>query len=571
MENALLAGGVADSGTAPAATGRLQHPWEVNYPTGVDWHLEIAPLTVPGLLARAVAAFGSRPIIEYRGTLITFDDLAQAVDAVAAGFLTRGIGPGKTVALYLPNTPWHSVCLFAALKAGAKVAHLSPLDAPRELAFKLTDSGADLLISTDLFGLADRAAELVRQGHVRELLVGDDSTWGGEPAPALPEGPGIGPLQPLLHTPLPVQWPKVRPGDVAMLQYTGGTTGMPKGAILTHANMTAATAIYLAWADDALPPPGAARVLGVLPMFHIYALIVVLMCSIGRGDLILLRPRFDALTTLQDISTRRATCLPAVPTMLIALQSTPEAVSHDLSSLVWVASGGAPLPYEVGQRVEALVGTKLRGGWGMTETCSAGTRLLPDSSASAGLIGVPLPRVELRVVSLTDPCEVLPPGAVGEIAVRGPNLFQGYWNQPELSQQAFADGYFLTGDVGSMDERGQFTIVDRKKRMIISGGFNVYPNMIENSIYEHPDVEEVIVIGVPDAYRGEAAKAFVKLREGAPPMTLDELRVFLSDKVGRHELPSALELRDVLPKSPVGKLLASALVEEERLLRSANV
>jgi long-chain acyl-CoA synthetase len=543
----------------------------VNYPKQVDWRLEIAPLTVPELLARSVAAFGARPIIEYRDRQISFSDLRRAVDGVAAGFMARGIGPGSTVALYLPNTPWHSVCLFAAMKAGAKIAHLSPLDAPRELAFKLTDSGADLLISTDLFGLADKAADLVRQGHVRALLIGDDAVWGGEPAAPLPEGPGIGVLEPLLHTPPPALWPQLRPQDVALLQYTGGTTGMPKGAILTHANMTAATAIYMAWADEALPAPGAARIIGVLPMFHIYALIVVLMCSVGRGDLIMLRPRFDPVTTLQDVSMRRATCLPAVPTMLIALQSTPEAASHDLSSLVWVASGGAPLPHEVGQRVEALVGTKLRGGWGMTETCSAGTRLLPNSQASAGLIGVPLPRVELRVVSLTDPCVVLPTGTVGELAVRGPNVFQGYWKQPALSKQVFADGFFLTGDIGRMDERGQFTIVDRKKRMIISGGFNVYPNMIENSIYEHPDVEEVIVIGVPDAYRGEAAKAFVKLRAGAVPLSLDELRLFLADKVGRHELPTALELRDALPKSSVGKLMASALVEEERARSSAKV
>jgi long-chain acyl-CoA synthetase len=459
--------------------------------------------------------------------------------------------------------------LFAALKAGARVAHLSPLDAPRELAFKLADSGADVLISTDLFGLAARAAELLAQGHVRALFIGEDAFWGGDPAPPLPDLPGAGALRDLMQAPAPMHWPAVRTDDIAMLQYTGGTTGMPKGAILTHGNMTAATAIYLAWGDANIPPPGESRVIGVLPMFHIYALIVVLMHSIVRGDLILLRPRFDPATTLDDVSLRQANSLPAVPTMLIALLSSPDAAAHDLSSLAWVASGGAPMPQEVAVRVEALVGSRLRGGWGMTETCSAGTRLLANTPGRAGLIGVPLPRVEMRVVSLTEPTQALPIGAVGELAVRGPNVFKGYWNQPELSAQAFADGFFLTGDIGTMDERGQFAIIDRKKRMIISGGFNVYPNMIENSIYEHPDVEEVIVIGVPDAYRGEAAKAFIKLRAGAAPLTLEALRAFLADKVGRHEVPSALELRDVLPKSTVGKLMASALVEEERLRRSA--
>jgi long-chain acyl-CoA synthetase len=531
--------------------------------------MDIEALTVPVLLDRSVAAYGSRPVIEYRDKHISFADFGQAVDRLAAGFLAHGIGPGKKVALYLPNTPWHSVCLFAALKAGARVAHLSPLDAPRELAFKLADSGADVLISTDLFGLAARASELLRDGHVRALLIGEDAFWGGDPAPALPDQAGVGALRDLMQAPPPAHWPAVQPDDIAMLQYTGGTTGMPKGAILTHGNVTAATAIYQAWGDPNIPPPGEARIIGVLPMFHIYALIVVLMHSVARGDLILLRPRFDPATTLADISVRRANTLPAVPTMLIALLSTPDAAAHDLSSLVWVASGGAPMPQDVAHRVEKLVGTRLRGGWGMTETCSAGSRLLANTPGRPGLIGVPLPRVELRVVSLTEPTQLLPAGVVGELAVRGPNVFKGYWNQPELSAQAFADGFFLTGDIGTMDERGQFTIIDRKKRMIISGGFNVYPNMIENSIYEHPDVEEVIVIGVPDPYRGEAAKAFVKLRAGAPALTLEDLRTFLADKVGRQELPSLLELRDNLPKSAVGKLMASSLVEEERLRRSA--
>jgi len=571
MDESLHAGEMTAAWLGHAAAGRVRHAWEVHYPPGVEWDLDIAPLTVPAMLARSVAAYGDRPVIEYRDKIISFADLGQAVDALAAGFLARGINPGSTVALYLPNTPWHSVCLFAALKAGARVAHLSPLDAPRELAFKLADSGADLLISTDLFGLAAKAADLLRDGHVRALLVGEDAFWGGEAAPPLPDSPGVGALADLLQTPPPAHWPEVRPDDMAMLQYTGGTTGMPKGAILTHGNMTAATTIYMAWRDSNFSPPGEARVIGVLPMFHIYALIVVLMHSVARGDRILLRSRFDIATTLADISARHANALPAVPTMLIALLNAPDAGVHDLSALKWVASGGAPMPHEVGQRVEALVGTRLRGGWGMTETCSAGTRLLPDAPPRAGLIGVPLPRVEMRVVSLTDPSVGLVPGAVGELAVRGPNVFKGYWNQPELSARAFVDGFFLTGDIGTMDERGQFAIIDRKKRMIISGGFNVYPNMIENSIYEHPDVEEVIVIGVPDAYRGEAAKAFIKLREGAAELTLDALRMFLADKLGRHELPSSLELRDALPKSPVGKLMASALVEQERLSCSANL
>jgi long-chain acyl-CoA synthetase len=220
------------------------------------------------------------------------------------------------------------------------------------------------------------------------------------------------------------------------------------------------------------------------------------------------------------------------------------------------------MPFDVQQRLEALVGTRIGGGWGMTETCPAGTRIPPDAPRRAGLIGLPLPRVELRIVDRDDPRRALPPGEVGEIAVRGPNVFQGYWNRDDENASAFADGWFLTGDMGWMDEAGFFTLVDRRKNMILSGGFNVYPAQVEQAIYEHPAVAECIVVGIPDAYRGQSAKAFCALKPGAPPFTLDDLRHFLSDRLGRHELPAALEIRDALPRSAAGKLLASALRDE---------
>jgi long-chain acyl-CoA synthetase len=363
---------------------------------------------------------------------------------------------------------------------------------------------------------------------------------------------------------MPLAWPAIDPEQVALLQYTGGTTGMPKGAMLSHRNLTAATSIYRAWRDDQMPQAGAQVVIGVLPMFHIYALEVILLVSIAEGNAILLRPRFDVATTLRDIEEKRATSLAAVPTMLIALLGEPTAAGRDFSSLRLVGSGGAPMPHEVALQVETLLGQRLRGGWGMTETAAAGTRTPIDVTTRPGMIGTPLPGIELRIVSLDDPSVVLAPGEVGEIAVRGPNVFAGYWNQPELNATSFVDGFFLTGDIGLMEPDGLFFIRDRKKRMIISGGFNVYPAMIENAIYEHPDVAEVIVIGVPDPYRGEAAKAFVTLKAGAPPLSLDDLRAFLTDRVGRHEMPAALELRATLPKSPVGKLLANVLADEER-------
>ena len=542
---------------------RVPHAWEASYPPGMQWDMPVESLTLPAMLARSVASFGDKPAVEYHDRQLSFRALGSMVDRLAAGFMREGLGAGRTIALFLPNTPWHTVCFFAALKAGAKLVHLSPLDAPREIAFKLQDSGADAVVTTDLGPLAAGAAKLVEAGLIRQLFIGEDAYWGGAPA-AIEYGGAISRLDALLEGEMPSAWPKIEPGDIALLQYTGGTTGMPKGAMLSHANMTAATQVYQAWQDEAMPPKGTQRVIGVLPMFHVYALGVVLLLNIAEGNEILLRPRFDLQTTFRDIEEKRATAFPAVPTMLIALLSDPSVATRDFSSLALVGSGGAPLPQEVGSRLEGIIGRPIRSGWGMTETAAIGTRIPSGATPRPGLIGVPLCNVDMRVVGLAEPSRVLPPGEVGELAVRGPNVTSGYWNQPELSKTSFVDGYFLTGDIGTMDEKGLFTIVDRKKRMILSGGFNVYPAMIENSIYEHPDVEEAIVIGIPDAYRGEAAKAFLKMRAGSAPLTLDGLREFLSERVGKHELPTALELRDALPKSPVGKLLASQLVEEER-------
>jgi long-chain acyl-CoA synthetase len=549
---------------APDSAARPRRPWEQHYPAGIDWAAHLATGPVPALLDRAAAAWGAKPALEYRDRLLTFAELAALVDRMAAGFLQHGIGAGRTVALFLPNTPWHSVCFFAALKAGARLVHLSPLDAPRELAHKMMDSGADVVITTDLAGLGVGSARFVDMGLAKLLLVGADSYWGGPEGPLPPLGDKIRRLEDCFADDPPAAWPAIDPESVALLQYTGGTTGMPKGAMLSHRNLTAATSIFAAWRDAETPAPGTQKIIAVLPMFHIYALAVILLLSVSEGNEILLRPRFDVATTIRDIEEKRATGFPAVPTMLIAMLSEPGAATHDFSSLKVLGSGGAPMPHEVGQRVEALFKNRLRGGWGMTETAAAGSRIPITVEPRPGLIGAPLPNIDMRIVSLTDPTQVLGVNDVGEIAIRGPNIFSGYWNQPELTKQSFVDGFFLTGDIGTMDEDGLFTIVDRKKRMIISGGFNVYPNMIENAIYEHPDVEETIVIGIPDEYRGEAAKAFVKLKTGAAPLTLDALREFLKDRVGKHEMPTAVEVRDSLPKSPVGKLLANVLADEER-------
>lgn len=542
------------------------YPWEASYPPGVDAGAPISISTLPELIAGSVAAHGARTVFEFRDREIAYADLGRAVDAFAAACLAAGIGAGSTIALYLPNMPTHPISLFGAGKAGARVAHLSPLDAERVIAHKLRDSGARVMVTADIAPMFDMAAKLVDAGLLDRVVVAEDSSFGpsGLPTRPIPTGSVYVSFDDFVASARPpAAWPKVSPDDIALLQYTGGTTGLPKGAMLTHGNITSACSIYANW-QAALPlgDPATDKIILVLPLFHIYALTSVMIRQIQRGSTMLLRMRFDPEQTLHDISVKKATAFPGVPTMWIALINHPKFAEADLSSLIYAASGGAPLPVEIGRRFEDRTGLRLTGGWGMTETSPAGTNVPNQGPSKPGTIGLPLPGIEMDIVSLDDPAKVLPVGEIGEIRIEGPNVTKGYWNRPEETAASFVGKKFLTGDVGYMDAEGYFFIVDRKKDMIISSGFNVYPQMIEQAIYEHPAVAEVIVVGVPDGYRGEAAKAFVMLKPGASTFSLDELKVFLKDRVGRHEMPADLEFRDTLPKTPVGKLSRADLRAE---------
>jgi long-chain acyl-CoA synthetase len=483
-------------------------------------------------------------------------------------------------------------------------------------------------VTVNLSGLDARALKLAAAGYVDRAIVADDGVWarsspspspdlirglrgegafpqaqtrGDPPSPALTlaspasgegngegdlssqagRGEGRGQLRPtcadaknepialerlMADAPLPSDWPTVSPDDIALLQYTGATTGTPKAAVLTHANLTAAVSSYRIWVGGQRPadvPPD--RVLTVLPLFHIYGLVSVMLRHLASGNELLLRSRFDIEAVLRDIEVNRVTAFPGVPTMWTAFVNHPGIEQRDLSALRVCGSGGAPLPVEVAERFGRICGLALPSGWGMTETSPAGTSPPLRGPAKPGTIGLPLPGITVDVVALDEPHRVLGPGEVGELRIKGKNVMQRYWNRPEETVAAFADGGFLTGDIGTMDADGYFFILDRKKDMILSGGFNVYPQVIEQAIYEHPDVEEALVIGIPDPYRGEAAKAFIKLRSGASPLTLDALRDFLADKIGRHEMPAVLEIRALLPRTAVGKLSKKELIEEERL------
>ena len=537
----------------------MTHPGEQFYPRGVRWDDPIAQGTLPDLLSQAAADFGARPAIEFRDRPISYAELEDRVEIAAGAFLRAGYGRDSTVALFLGNTPDHPVNFFGVLKAGARIVHLSPLDGEIALSHKLSDSGARVLVTSNLSALLPTALKFLDKGLLDRLIVCEEDDWGkvGTPQTPLPNNSAIITFRQFIDgATKPAQWSAIDIDDVALLQYTGGTTGLPKGAMLSHGNLTSAVSIYDVWGKKARADRNnpIERVICVLPLFHIFALTVVLLSSIRRGHLISLHQRFDVEAVMRDIEVKRATAFPGVPTMWTAIAAVPDLDKRDLSSLMNVTSGGAPLPVEVAKILEHKAGMKLKSGWGMTETCSPGTGHPQEGPDKPGSIGLMLPGIELEVVSLDDPKKVLPVGEVGEIRIRGPNVTKGYWNRPKETAQAFVDDRFLTGDIGYMDADGYFYLVDRKKNMIISGGFNVYPQMIEQAIYTHPSVQEVIVIGIPDDYRGEVAKAFIKLRADAKPFTIEELRALLTGKLGKHELPVALEFVEELPRTSVGKL-----------------
>jgi long-chain acyl-CoA synthetase len=349
---------------------------------------------------------------------------------------------------------------------------------------------------------------------------------------------------------------------------SGGTTGEPKGAMLTHANLCAVLNIFNHW-DQHSRSEEPDKALAVLPLFHIFGLTFIMLLVVANGAEMVLHIKFDPDRVLTDISHKKITVFLAVPTMYTALVNHPKAKEFDLSSVRRWVSGGAPLPMEVLQRFEALTGHSPKEGYGLTETAPLGTLQLTDRPARQGSVGLPAPHTLLEVVDLQTGDQVLPIGEKGEICFRGPQVMKGYWRKPEATKEAFRGGRFHTGDIGFVDQDGFVTLVDRKKDMILSGGFNVFPRNVEEAIYEHPSVAEVTVIGIPDAYRGQSAKAFIVLKPGHAPFGIEELKAFLSDKLAKYEMPVEMEIRASLPKTPVGKLSKKELVAEEIARRQA--
>ncbi|WP_340150710.1 long-chain fatty acid--CoA ligase [uncultured Sneathiella sp.] len=554
--------------------------WEKSYPKGVKWEIEIEEKPVYALLDEAVAKWPNNYAIDFMDKRITYAELDDMVDRAAKGFRELGVKEGVHVGLYLPNTPHYIVCFFGILKAGGTVVNYSPLDAERELRHKIGDSHTDFMMTLDLEVLYPKIAGMLNETRLKKIIVGCLKEVLPFPKNFLypivkskeiskvPDDEHHMTFKQLLANDgkgeaAPVADPSEK---VAVLQYTGGTTGLPKGAMLTHKNLIAACQQLRAMqqGDEPVLVDGTEKVLAVLPLFHIYALTVIMNFGIAGGSEIILHPKFELDAVMKDLSKKKPTVFPGVPTMYMAIANHPDIAKFDLSSLKFCASGGAPLPVDVQEQFQRVTGCRLLEGWGMTETSPSGTSTPMTDKRVAGAAGVPLPGIEIRILDVDDKSKVMATGEIGEIAIKGPNVMKGYWNKPDVTAESFVGDFFLTGDTGYLDEDGYMHIVDRTKDMITSGGFNVYPRIIEEAIFEHPSVAEVTVVGIPDDYRGEAAKAFIKLSPNGKEFSLEELREFLSDKLGKHELPAAVEFRPELPKTLVGKLSKKELVEEER-------
>ena len=558
----------------------IDMPWIKSYPPGVRWDAEIPLMPVQQILEESASKWPNNPAVDFMGRKISYSELDDLANRAANGLQKLGVTPGVHVGLYLPNTPHYLVSLFGVLKAGGTVVNYSPLDAAKVLEHKIEDSYTDFLITLDLTSLYPQMAAMLGKTRLKKLIVGNLGEMSAQPdavnaqMQATKQRSGVPnddrhiAFRALLNNDgIYRSYPIADLTDaIAVLQYTGGTTGLPKGAMLTHANLTAATGqcVETTRTDPPTLDEGKERVLAVLPPFHIYALTVNMLLGIRIGAELVLHTRFDVEAVVKDLTEKKITAFPGVPTMFVAVLNHPGAGKADLSSLKWCNSGGAPLPLEVQQSFEKLTGCRLAEGWGMTETSPTGTFTPVTNEPRAGSCGVPSPGITIKFLDVGDNATYVPMGKSGELCIRGPNVMKGYWKNPEATAAIMtADGFMRTGDVGYMDEDGYVYIVDRTKDMLLCGGFNVYPRVLEEAVYKHPSVEEVAVIGIKDEYRGQSPKVIVKLKAGAASFELKELQEFLKDKLGKHEMVQALEIRESLPKTPVGKISKKDLYDEE--------
>ncbi|HSX56277.1 MAG TPA: long-chain fatty acid--CoA ligase [Sphingomonas sp.] len=552
--------------------------WRTAYRHPGPWDQHLPPLSMAAAFDDSARRMGNAPLLDFMGRHYSYAETLDGANRVACGLKALGYGPGDRIGLFLPNVPHYVAAYYGILKLGATVVNFSPLYSVEELEAQVEDSGTRLLFTLSATALLPTALKVLEASSLERLVVG--SVAGAlPPAKSLlyrwfkakevaekPDDPRILAFSRLIANDGACETAAIDPEThLALIQYTGGTTGVPKGAMLTHQNLSA-NARQVAKLDPELGTTKD-KVLGVLPFFHVFANTCVLNRTVITGGEIVMLPRFDAAQALAAITRTRPLALPGVPTMFQALLDHPKSATTDWSSLNYCISGGAPLPAELKTRFEAATGAKLIEGYGLSESSGVVSANPYVAEGKSGTIGQPIIATRVRLVDKEDPSKLAPEGEPGEIVLAGPQMMQGYWDRPETDDSTFCTDaagqrWLRTGDVGQIDEDGFIRIVDRLKDMIAVGGFKVFPKHIEEVLYRHPAVKEALVVGMPDAYRGETPRAYVALNDDSEPVTGEALRDWLNPQVGKHERVDAVVIRDKLPKTMIGKLSRKDLLIE---------
>ena len=560
-------------------------PWLTSYPEGVPTSYEFPKFALTRLLDDAASSFPEHVALAFLGARTTYKQLQAQVDRFAGALAGLGVGKGDRVALVLPNCPQNVIAFFATLRLGAVVVEHNPLYTETELRHQLADCGAKVVVCLDR--VYDTVAKVKKDTSVEHVVttslvdflprsaqlklrlpIAKARKRRAEISAALPKAAAVKDFSALLKSAAPVsrQTP-VEPGDLALLQYTGGTTGLSKGAMLSHRNLVSNAYMNRLWDTEA--QAGKEVTLAVLPLFHAYGLTVAMTNTILLGGTLVLLPRFDLDLVFAAIDEHKPTLFPGVPPIYKAIADSPKAKSHDLRSIRLCVSGAMKLPTEVAEQFTRISGATLIEGYGMTET-SPSTHANPTKGAGKpGTIGLPLPGTDCKIVDQDDHRKIVAPGQPGELAIKGPQVFSGYWGREDQDGVFTDDGYVLTGDVAVMDEDGYFSIVDRKKELIIAGGFNIYPSEVEEVLFTLAGVQDAVVVGVPDKYRGETVKAFIVKAPGAK-LTEDDVTLHCAGALTAYKVPKLVEFRTELPRTAVGKVLRRVLVEEERAKAAAG-
>jgi long-chain acyl-CoA synthetase len=565
----LAATPAAPAGPGPAVDAR---PWLSHYPPDVSPTMEIPDGSLPALVEESVRRWPDRAALVYYGARWSYRRFWELTGRFAVALARDGIWPGDRVALYLPNCPAYPIAFFGALRAGAAVVPISPLYVAQDLARVVRDGEPKALVTLEI--LYPNLAKIAQGtpippayvARLREFYPGLKRPFVNRVlrrkgySTEFPAGPGVRSFRAALGTPGAPPAVGVRPAEtVAVYQFTGGTTGIPKAAMLTHRNLVANALQCKAWFT--LGAPGTGVVLATVPFFHVYGMTVALNFPLAEGASIVMQTRPDPDEILELVRRYRPTEFPGVPALYQALNQHPRIREYDLRSIRVCVSGSAPLPLEVARRFEALTGGHLIEGYGLTEA-SPVTHANPiRGERREGSIGLPLPLTDHRVVDLETGTRVLGPGERGELQVRGPQVMLGYDRRPEETRAVLREGWLSTGDVATLDEDGYAYIVDRKKDMIDVGGLKVYPREVEEVLYQHPDVKDAAVVGVPDSARGEVVRAFV-VRTATGTVTEAELIAFVRERIAHYKAPRRIEFRAELPRTGVQKVLRRALREE---------